>query len=129
MLMELSFTPVNRGKGTSVPKNVDPGFQKGYLEALEYFRGEGNDAFDLDVAFPSVDDRDAFVKYARACAEQDNMKFRAIYNEKGTARLVFRMETLAQFEARKAEREKAAADREARRAAGEVIKPGRRKSA
>lgn len=126
--MELSFKTVPRGNSVAVaPKNVDPAFQNGYMEALRYFRDEAG-AQDLDVTFPSVDDRDQFVKYARACAVQDNMKFRAIYGEKGVARLVFRMETLASFEARKAEREKAAADREARRAAGEVIKPGRRAS-
>ena len=126
--MELNFTPVSR-KTSSAVKAPEPGIEKGYRESLEYFSDEVNETFDLDVSFPSVKDRNAFVTYARAQAEVDGYKFRAVVNEKDSTRLVFRMESLAKYEERKAAREAATADREARRAAGEVIKPGRKAAA
>ena len=125
--MELNFTPVSRKTSTAV-KAPEPGIEKGYRESLEYFSDEVNETFDLDVSFPSEKDRNAFITYDRAQAEIDGYKFRAAVNEKGCNRLVFRMESIAKFNERKAAREAAAADRETRRANGEVIKPGRKAS-
>lgn len=123
--MELNFTPVSR-KTSSAVKAPDPSIANGYAESLEYFSDEVNETFDLDVSFPTVKDRNAFVTYARAQSEVDGYKFRAVVNEKDSVRLVFRMESLAKYNERKAAREAAAADRETRRANGEVIKPGRK---
>lgn len=123
--MELSFTPVSR-KTSSAVKAPEPGIEKGYGEVLEYFSDEANQSFDLDTTFPTEKARNAFLAYARAQAEVDGYKLRAVVNEKGSARLVFRMESLEKYNERKAHREAATADREARRAAGEVIKPGRK---
>lgn len=124
--MELSFTPVSRKTSTAV-KAPEPSIEQGYKEALEYFSDEENETFDLDVSFPSPKERNAFVTYARAQSEVDGYKFRAVVNEKDSIRLVFRMEELTKYNQRKAQRAAATAEREARRAAGEVIKPGRKK--
>lgn len=125
--MALEFAVVSRKQSTTVGK-VDPDHEAGYQEALGYFSDPENAGTDLTVTFPSVKDRDAFVKYARLQSEADGFRFRAVVNEPGTARLTFRMETQVEYLERKAKREAEIADREARRAAGEPIVRGRRKA-
>lgn len=126
--MALDFAVVSRKQSSAVGK-VDPDHEAGYGEAKEYFSDPENAGSDLMVTFPTVKDRDAFVKYARVQAEADGLRFRAVANEKESARLVFRMESEADYLIRKAKRDAEIKDREDRRAKGEPIVRGRRKSA
>lgn len=123
--MGIEFSAVSRKTPTAVAKASDT-TREGYLDALEFFRDPENEGLDLSHDFESVKARDEFVIYARAQSETDGMKLRCVVNEKGAARLVFRMYSETEYLRRQEERKAKADDLAKRKAAGEVIKRGRK---
>lgn len=121
--MALNFQAVSRKTSTAVGK-VTPEFMAEFNEAVEYFAN--TEGADLLVDFGSEKERNAWVKLARAASADSGLRFRAVSNESGSARLVFRMESEAEYAVKKAQRDAAKADLEARRAAGETITRGRK---
>lgn len=121
--MALAFQAVKRAN-SKVAGGVTEEFRAEFDEAWEFFKNTEGE--DLTVDFPTVAERDKWVRTARAHADASGLRFRAVSAEKDSGRLVFRIETQEQYESRKAEREAYQADLAERRARGEVIKPGRK---